>query len=190
MPNASGKFIVRIHPELHERLIRRAKDQGISLNKLCASLLDDSSPNPTGWIPQKLQQKIIKTLGADLLAIFVFGSRAKNTHTAQSDLDLFLVLKSERSIVRKLYFDWDEMIASEPQENWQIYSPQFVSLPQPPQSVGSLWLEVALDGILIYESGGLVSSIIKKLKTEIAEGAYERKLTHGQPYWTRKDSQK
>lgn len=48
----SGKFLVRIAPELHRELVLEANEQGISLNKLVASRLSGVSrshvPTPSG----------------------------------------------------------------------------------------------------------------------------------------------
>jgi len=185
---SSGKFILRLSPELHLSLARKAKKQGLSLNKLCTKLLEDSIQNSDHWIPLSLLNEVQKTFGNQLLSILAFGSRARSTNTTASDLDLLIVLKSERSIERKLYFEWDEMIEGSLIENAELYSPQFVNLPTSQKDAGSLWLEVALDGIIIYEKGSQVSQFLSKLKAEIAAGSFERKLTHGQPYWIRKDS--
>ncbi len=174
-------------PELHGKLARQAEARGISLNKLCTKLLENSLQSEQSWISKKLEQKLQDRIGEDLLSICVFGSRTKNSHTENSDIDLLLVLKSERSIERKLYFEWDKIIENESEEDWKLYSPQFVSLPRTYKEAGSLWLEVALSGVIVYETGDQVTKILEKLRSEIAAGTFERKLTHGQPYWTRKE---
>lgn len=187
---ASGKFVLRTPSELHARLQREAQRQGLSLNNLCLDLIGAGlrskgvvcgEPN----LPQKLHQSILQQWKDKLIGIVLFGSSARGDASPSSDIDLFLILKSNIKIQRKLYHEWSDLLEPAGLSHSDIYSPHFVLLPKDIQEAGSLWFEIALDGIVLWEKNYRISSFLRKLRTAIAEGNIKRKLTHGHPYWQR-----
>ncbi len=164
-----------------------ALQDGKSLNQLCLDLLKQSVSLNTFQLPKKLQASVLTKWASTLKAIVLFGSKVRQTETSASDIDLLLVFDSQAPIHRELYREWQTLIDSLRDKSLEKYSPQFVSLPETARQAGSLWSEVALEGVVIWESGSEVSRILREIRSRIASGEMVRKLTHGQPYWVRKD---
>lgn len=184
---ASGKFVLRLKPELHSRLKRKASAQSLSLNQLCAELLERSLDDHSQELPEALLTALRNFWGSRLDAILLFGSKARKTNTPSSDIDLLLVMSENTPITRQLYFEWDTIVEQEPTLKSEHYSPQFVSLPAELEGIGSLWLEVALEGKLLWEQGSQVSQRLNQIRNAIAQGHFKRQLTHGHPYWIKKE---
>lgn len=183
MNTYSGKFVLRLGSDLHKSLSTEAATKGQSLNEYCSSILENrksiSQPGPYF----KNQSQTIKILqnkfGQSLKAIILFGSTARNESTKSSDIDLLVVLKSDTPINRKLYTWWcDNEIKSEKPINLH-----FCTVPDSVRSVGSLWLEVAIDGHILFEEGSTVSQKIKKIYQLIEDGIVQKYYSHGHPYW-------
>jgi hypothetical protein len=100
-----------------------------------------------------------------------------------SDTDLLLVLAPGVKLSRDLYRHWDEITARQPGSLPAHLSPHFSRLPAAPSEAGGLWLEVALEGIVLWERAPSVSSTMAQLREFIAAGGATRKVCHGAPYW-------
>ena len=177
---------MRIPPELHAELKRRASRKGYSLNKYCLAALQnavDQRSDSLGaaresedyWI--RLAEKL---LGDALLGVVLFGSSARGENRDDSDIDLLIVVEQQISLTRNLYCKWDEE-GTDPDD----VNPHFVHVPAKMEEAGSLWLETAIDGIVLYEKGRSLSRILARIRRAISEGHYQRKEVYGQPYWTR-----
>lgn len=170
----SGKFVLRLDPQLHSQLKREAERKGVSLNQFIVNkLIDDNSS----------QFEIIKKVFKEhLVGIVVFGSYVRNEQRKSSDIDLLIVLDGEAVIERKLYQIWDDKVQP---ILGQEYSPQFVKIPGDSKNVSSIWLEVALEGDIVYEKDLSLRTFIFEVKQLISSGIFKRKITYGQPYWVR-----
>jgi hypothetical protein len=49
--------------------------------------------------------------------------------------------------------------------------------------VTGLWAEAALDGVVLFERGLVVSKRLAAVRRDIVAGRLVRRLAHGQPYW-------
>lgn len=174
---SSGKFVLRIDPKLHSSFRKEAKERGISLNHLIVSRLTAGSKL------EPVISEVRSAFGESLSGIILFGSAVRGEQTKISDIDLLIVLKSEVAISRKLYQIWDDSIALSVGE---AYSPQFVHLPKDFDSISSLWLEVGLEGEILFDQSDSIRHCVSKIKQQIAEGRFVRRLSHGSPYWMRK----
>lgn len=185
MDTCSGKFVLRLSPGLHDSLRLEAKRRGVSLNGLCENFLqgglrqraDTDSGGECGFLLVPLQ----KRFGRNLLGIFIFGSQVTGEATASSDIDLLVVLDRKVPLDRSLYRWWDQSLMAKPRG--YVINPQFVRLPQVPEGVGGLWLEVALAHERVWEKGRQVSAFLGKLRQRIAQDKVRRHLYQGQPYW-------
>lgn len=168
----SGKFVLRLTPQQHLVLRKAAAAHAISLNEwILQSLFSTETPS-------QIVSLILATYKADVKSIILFGSVARADNTKASDIDLLIVLASSCPIDRNLYRKWDQEVL--PLLGSQ-YSPQFSHSPDI-QSASSLWLEVALDGKVLYDNGG-GEKILQALRHQIASGHYQRKMSHGHAYW-------
>jgi hypothetical protein len=96
-------------------------------------------------------------------------------------VDLLIVLAEDLPLTRDLYrlpgadgLTWEQ----------RVLEPQFVHLPPAEVTVGGLWAEIALDGMVLFERGIRVSQRLARIRHDIAEGRLVRRTVHGQPYWT------
>ncbi len=113
------------------------------------------------------------------MGVLLFGSRARGEERDDSDTDLLVVLDRTRPLVRALYEQWDEAAPL------AAYSPHFVHLPESVAQAGSLWLEAAVDGVILEDPQGNVSRFLGSLRRAIASGQMVRRTAHGHPYWVR-----
>lgn len=94
-----------------------------------------------------------------------------------------VVLDSRLSLTRKLYTSIDA--ASDEFGKIEVH---ISHLPSLDEGLSSLWAEIALDGIVLYERDFILTRICPLLRYKIAAGEYVRKSTHGQSYWVQKKS--
>jgi len=178
---ASGRFVLRIAPGLHAALRSAATSLGVSLNDYCAKKLS----LPTGSLVGDAQARAVidhaaSIVGADLIGLVAFGSWARDDASVTSDVDVLIVVAPRRRVIRALYREWDRKVLT-----WDAHQvePHFVNLPEDVRSVGSIWAEAAIDGIVLFERELEVSRTLAGVRRRIAEGRLVRRTIHGQPYW-------
>lgn len=185
--NVSGKFVLRLPPEQHAALQDLAGTAGVSLNTLCRQALTeflgrtlrktgiDNIDNPEEPLLRSLRQM----LDTSLLGVLLFGSVARGEEHDGSDIDLLIVIARERPLARLLYRQWDEA--------WPevVYSPHFVHLPDSIEKAGSVWLEAAVEGVMLYEGDGSVRRFLGQLRKAMAAGRLVRRTAHGHAYWVK-----
>lgn len=187
----SGKFVLRISPQLHRQLAREASRLGISLNQLCSNLLE-KNPNLEGLKRERFNfldpilHETKQRFGKDLVGVAVFGSQVTGQATTGSDLDLLIVLALTVPIYRPLYSWWDEKITA---PGATIVNPHFVHLPPTPEEAGSLWLEVAIAHEVLWQRENQLGRVITKILDRIASDRLRRYWSNGQPYWVRTDEE-
>lgn len=180
----SGKFVVRLPPELHASLQRDARARAMSLNDLCRQRLGQDS----GFFSSDLLAAV-QGLPVPLVGVILFGSRAKGEATESSDTDLLLVLEKGTVLSRDLYTAWDDHLRARPgvADSMKL-TPHFAVLADEAEACGSLWLEVSLSGIPIWEKyPGKIEKTLFHIREAIAEGRFSRRMSHGHPYWVRRD---
>lgn len=179
----SGKFVLRLDPLEHQKLKRIAERESCSLNELCARYLKEQAQSPLKASQLLRQISILNSyLSENFIGLILFGSTIRGEARKSSDIDLLIVLGETDNVRRRLYRIWDEKIASKLDPR---YSPQFAKLPNP-EMAGSLWLEVAIEGRILYDRNELIQSRLSQIRERIAEGFWERKYAHGHPYWVKK----
>lgn len=178
----SGRFLLRISPHLHAVLRRAADETGTSLNDFCARKLAAPLGSFSGLLPAiEIVMRAAELFGQSLVGVAAFGSWARQELTADSDVDLLIVLDGGVPLTRDLYRAWDE---SPLEWEGRRVEEHFAHLPQPDARVGGLWAEVAVDGVVLFERGLELSRLLVSIRREIAGGRIVRRLVHGQPYWT------
>ncbi len=195
MSDLSGKFIVRVSPSLHGLLKRASQKQGVSLNQFCSDSLCRAvkgvSPQEdlaSFGLPIGRLLRAIGEGGYPLIGVLLFGSVSRGEATESSDIDVLLVLPPSVAPTREQYAVWDQKVESFLKEiSLGRFSPQFVSLPESVEEAGGIWFEVALEGILLWEESTRVASFLAQLRKSMAQGEVIREISHGHPFWVRKN---
>lgn len=182
---ASGRFIVRVDPELHASLRGAAQAAGTSLNRHCARKL--AAPGPVlDEEAAAIVERARVILGDSLLGVVAFGSWTRGDESPSSDLDILFVADDRAGISRDLYRKWD----AEPHLSWHGHpvSPHFVHMRPGSDPVSGFWAEVALDGFVVFDPQWVVSRYLVTLRRRISAGEIERRVAGGRAYWVREGS--
>jgi predicted nucleotidyltransferase len=177
---ASGKFVLRLDPRLHELLRDEARAAAMSLNDWCGRTL--AAPGADGLLDAApgVVLTIRSRLGCDLVGIIIYGSFARGELAVGSDVDLLVVLAAGKPITRSLYREWE---GSLPTWNGREIDLHFVHLPAPADRVSGSWAEAAVCGIVLYDRDFAVSQRLIGIRERIASGGLVRRMSQGQPYW-------
>ena len=122
-------------------------------------------------------------VGAPLLGVLLFGSTARGETRDSSDVDLMIVVDAQLPLTRSLYAGWDQSLDKTGSSR---LSPHFVHLPGSAEEAGSLWLEAAVDGIVLFDREGAIARLLRAIRRSMAEGKVQRKSAYGHPYWVRR----
>jgi hypothetical protein len=178
---ASGRFLLRIPPGLHEAIQAAARTAKLSVNEYCVRRLAAAG---TG-LSLEMDAAVLVTRAADvaggaLVGVVVYGSWIRGEAGPSSDVDALVVVDESCELTRTLYRTWDAAPAT-----WHgaTVDPHFVHLPGD-RPVGGLWGEVALDGVVVFERALDITSHLGRVRRDIAAGRLVRRVVHGQPYWT------
>ena len=182
---ASGRFVVRMPARTHAVLREEARKRRLSLNALVLERIGAHGPALDGRASGVDIAPILDAYGNRLAGVVLFGSAARGEQTEASDTDLLIVLKPGNAVTRGVYREWDRGVAGKLPHN---VSPHVVEAPGDIEALGSLWLEIALEGRVLYDRDGSVGKALVRLRERIADGRAIRRWSHGHPYWVRKDS--
>ncbi len=174
-----ARLLLRLPATLHRTLKRAAGAESISLNEYCVRRLTVGAGLASQPSAAALADRAMAVGAGSLVGVIVFGSWARGDAGPGSDVDVLVVLEVARPLTRDLYRQWDaEAIA------WQgrPVDPHFVHLPPAGQASG-VWAEAAVDGVILFESGLRLSSVLAQVRRDIAAGRLVRRIAHGQPYW-------
>lgn len=178
---ASGRFVLRISPSLHEALRQAAATAGISLNDYCLHKLAVPLGSFAGLEEAAaLVEHSAAAVAGRLRGLVAFGSWARGEAGQGSDLDLLVVVPDDLALRRHLYRQWGD---AELTVGGLRVEPHFVHLPAPGVVVTGVWAEAALDGIVLFEQGLTVSRRLGEVRRDVADGRIVRRVVHGQPYW-------
>lgn len=181
-----SKFVLRISSVLHAKLKKLAEKNSNSLNQVCSDiltshfqLLKEKQSNPLVDVHLNLYQ-------GDLLGVILFGSYARGDYTDESDLDFLLVLRENVKISRALYTEWDLKVRPLLEDSFAMeLSPHFSHLPN--SNYGSLWLEIAIDGKILWEREDILTQKLIAIRNAVACGNYMKKSLSGANYWIKNE---
>ena len=178
----SGRFVLRLAPDLHARLRREAAVRGVSLNAHCVQRL----AAPGGVAPgfedaAETVRRAGELMGESLVGVVVFGSWARGESADTSDIDVLIVIDGDVPITRELYRRWD---AAPVAWSGRPVDPHFVHLPPKRRTPSGLWAEVAIDGIVLHDPRHRLFPWLAAVRRALAEGRLCRRVVHGTGYWT------
>jgi predicted nucleotidyltransferase len=177
----SGRFVLRIDPELHALLRGAAHAAGLSLNEYCTRKL----ALPAGDLSGPGVGVVLRAAGLfgdRLLGVIAFGSWAREELSDSSDIDVLVVVDAGSEITRETYRAWDlEPVV------WQgrPVEAHFVHLPEDVHRLSGVWAEVAVEGVILFERGSALSRRLVAMRRQIIAGRMLRRRAHGQSYWVR-----
>ena len=146
----SGRFLLRIPPDLHRGLRERAAGAGSSLNEFCRAALEaavNGRAHATTSSGTAAAEAVVAGFGVQVEAVVLFGSGARGDAGTWSDVDLLIVVATEVPITRALYRTWDRSVAAAAaiRALGPSVNPHFAHLPVADAGTGggggSLWLE-------------------------------------------------
>ena len=199
MKSPQAALILRIPSSLHQQLKQEARSADTSLNKHCRALLSrrsrDASAEGTSVsltlaagrsrravLLQDLSARVLEAWGGDIEGLVLFGSFARGRQTANSDIDLLVVLNGNVVLDRDTYSRWQIR-----KFDGREVAPLFVQIPGEGERIGGLWFEVALDGIVLFDRNLHLSRFLCHVRNLVAGGRVRRMVTHGHPYWVHSD---
>ncbi len=165
-------------PSLHTALDGAARAAGLSLNEYCVRHLASASAGEPD--AATLLSRASSIAGDGLKAVVLHGSWVRGEATDASDVDVLVALDRRFRLERDLYRRWD----AEP-VTWRNrpVDAHFVHLPAE-ETFSGLWAEAAVDGRVLFDRDGDVSTELLRIRRALAEGRLVRRLVQGQPYWT------
>ena len=130
--------------------------------------------------PAKVVDCFKEYLGKNLVSIVLFGSRARGDARQASDYDIFIIAKdlpvkpfrrllSIRYPLKGQFEEKLSIIAKTPEEVLSTFP--------------SFFLDLALDGIILFDRDEFFMGIQKKTKEIIAQAGLQRKKDNGDYYW-------
>ena len=177
---ASGRFVLRLPPDLHASLREQAAERSLSLNEYCVSRLSSGGVWRDRDDVTALVERAEAIAGPALLGVVVFGSWARGHASDSSDVDALVVVGQGFELTRAAYDRWDERPVT---VEGRAVDAHFVRLAQDRPRLSGLWAEAAIDGVVVFERGRTVSSWLIEVRRALVEGRLARRVVHGQPYW-------
>ncbi len=144
-----------------------------------------SNVSPISLKLSSIVNKAKNLFGDNLLGVVVFGSYARSEATESSDIDILVVVSSSIKIDRNLYRKWQQKEESSDLENFNglELSVNFSNLPERSFTCSGLWLEISLDGIVVWDPNFILNKFLISVRKHIALGEVSYRETHGQRYW-------
>lgn len=134
---------------------------------------------PEQRIPALVVQALQRALGEQLIAVVLFGSRARGDAHAESDWDLLVIAEKlpeqffDRHLFLRRLLPTDcsnaSLLARTPQE-FESHLP-------------SLYLDIALDGRILYDPQGYAAGKLRALKRTIQKTGLYRERTQDGDIW-------
>ena len=131
-------------------------------------------------VPKSAVEALRKVLGEHLVAVVLFGSRARGDARADSDWDVLVLAEGlpQNPFDRQLFFGRllpsdipgaITVVAKTPKE-FEVYLP-------------SLYLDIAVDGQILYDPSGYAADRLAALRRLIKEAGLYRERTEAGDMW-------
>lgn len=130
---------------------------------------------------QVAAQSLENALGSDLIAVILFGSRARNDAQENSDWDLLVIAENlpTETLARHLLLK-----RSLPIELRGVVSILALTPKEFLSSLSSLYLDIALDGKIFYDSHNFASNHLAYVRQQIEDSGLLREHTPAGDIWT------
>ncbi|NUQ38242.1 MAG: nucleotidyltransferase domain-containing protein [Caldilineales bacterium] len=121
-----------------------------------------------------------RNLGADLVAVALYGSRARGDATEWSDWDLLVIARNlpQRHLDR--HFFMKKMLP----EGWRGLASVLAKTPEEfTAHLPALYLDIALDAVILFDTNGYLASRLTRLRRLIARVGLYREQTGADFAW-------
>ena len=135
-------------------------------------------PNPI--FLKKVVDTYKEFLGERLVSIVLFGSRARGDASESSDYDFFIIAEDlpEKLFKRKLFIR--RPLKGQFKEKLSITAKTPGEMAN---SFPSLFLDLSLDGLILYDKEGFFEHLQKKIKNIISQAGLQRRKDREDYYW-------
>jgi predicted nucleotidyltransferase len=119
-------------------------------------------------------------LGEDLVAVVLFGSQARGEAAAESDWDLLVLAHHLPEKTLQRHFRLKELLPAA----WRGRISALAKTPGEFESrLPALYLDIALDGVVLYDSGDYVTQRLAYLKNLLARRGLRRERAGREMTW-------
>lgn len=119
-------------------------------------------------------------LGQNLIAVVLFGSRARGEQRNASDWDIFVLARSLPRSPMKRYAQLRASCDGEPQDGVSFLAKTQGEFEQ---GFPSFYLDLALDGVILYDTDGYMEGKLRRIREIIKETGLKRERIPGGFFW-------
>jgi predicted nucleotidyltransferase len=141
-------------------------------------------------LARRYAQLLVEQLGERLVSVALFGSVARGTADAHSDIDLFVVIRNlptgafrRREVVGPVR----EALLAELETLWQVGAyadfSEVLRTPQEAERFYLLYLDMTEEGLLLYDRDGLLANRLARVRERLEELGSKRRQMGNVTYW-------
>jgi len=125
-------------------------------------------------------QALRQGLGLDLVAVTLFGSRARSEARPDSDWDLLIIAHNLPSKPLERHFRLKALLP----DAWRARVALLAKTPAEFEArLPALYLDIALDGVVLYDAEGYIAPRLAYIRERMTRLGLERQRTHGDLTW-------
>lgn len=139
-----------------------------------------SDSTPTTAMVAPVVEALHRGLGPDLVAVALFGSRARGEAAPESDWDLLVIAERlpERPLAR--HFRLKNLLP----EDWRAQVSMLAKTPTEFEArLPALYLDIALDAIVLYDPKGYLQQRLECVREQIERLSLRRESFDGDLIW-------
>ena len=127
-----------------------------------------------------LVESLREALGENLIALVLFGSRARGERRRASDWDIFVLARSLPVSPMKRYARLRSLRSEEPEGGVSFLAKTQTEFEE---GFPSFYLDLALDGVILYDPDGYMESKLRRIREIIKETGLIRERIPGGFFW-------
>ena len=119
-------------------------------------------------------------MGQNLVALVLFGSRARGEQRRSSDWDIFVLARSLPVSPMQRYARLRALRNEEPEGGVSFLAKTQIEFEE---GFPSFYLDLALDGVILYDSDGYMDAKLRRIREIIKETGLKRERIPGGFFW-------